>query len=332
MFCHDKDVIHMTSKYSVSLARIIKEHSFRVLYAPCDPQEIYVSMQEVNRPGLILSGYHDYFDSGRIQFLGLAEINYINSLSPEEKQQRLDNYLSRRPVACIITRSLDCPEGFLELAQQYRVPVLTTGDSTSACMSAIISFLGVELAPRITRHGVLVEVYGEGVLILGDSGVGKSETALELIKRGHRLIADDAVEIRKVSSRTLVGSAPDNIRHFIEVRGVGIINARRIFGMGAVKLTEKIDMVVELEQWDKEKVYDRLGLEKNYTSILGIEVPMTVVPVKPGRNLSIIIEAAAMNNRQEKLGYNAARELLHSLGMDDDIAPKQEEIEVWHNF
>ncbi len=321
----------MNSKYSVSLAKIISEQSFEVLYAPCDPKEIYVSMQEVNRPGLILSGYNDYFDPGRIQFLGLAEINYINGLSPQERHFRLDNYLSRQPVVCIITRHLVCPEGFLDLAKQYHVPVLSTKDSTSACMSAIISFLGVELAPRITRHGVLVEVYGEGVLILGDSGVGKSETALELIKRGHRLIADDAVEIRKVSSHTLVGSAPDNIRHFIEVRGVGIINARRIFGMGAVKLTEKIDMVVELEQWDKEKVYDRLGLENEYTSILGIDVPMTVVPVKPGRNLSIIIEAAAMNNRQKKLGYNAARELLHSLGMDEDIAPEKEEIEVWHD-
>jgi len=179
---------------------------------------------------------------------------------------------------------------------------------------------------------VLVEVYGEGVLILGDSGVGKSETALELIKRGHRLIADDAVEIRKVSNKTLVGSAPDNIRHFIELRGVGVLNARRLFGMGAVKITEKIDMVIQLELWDGEKVYDRLGLENEYTDILGIEVPVTTVPVKPGRNLSIIIEAAAMNNRQKKMGYNAARELLHSLGMTDDIIPAKKELEFWHNF
>ena len=181
----------------------------------------------------------------------------------------------------------------------------------------MISYLNVELAPRITRHGVLVEVYGEGVLILGDSGVGKSETAVELIKRGHRLIADDAVEIRKVSAKSLVGSAPENIRHFIELRGIGIINARRIFGMGAVKMTEKIDMVVQLEIWDSSKVYDRMGLDNEYTEILGVSVPITVVPVKPGRNLAVIIEVAAMNNRQKKMGYNAARELLHNLNMEE---------------
>ncbi len=321
----------MASKYSVSLQKMITDHSFSVVYTPRDPAEIMISMQEVNRPGLVLSGYGDYFDAGRVQFLGLTEIEYLRALDDNLRKARLDFYLSHKPVVCIITRSLELPQEFLPLAEKYEVPVLMSKDATSACMSTIISYLGVELAPRITRHGVLVEVYGEGVLILGDSGVGKSETALELIKRGHRLIADDAVEIRKVSSRTLVGSAPDNIRHFIEVRGVGIINARRLFGMGAVKLTEKIDMVVELEHWDSERVYDRLGLETQYTSILGIDVPSTVVPVKPGRNLSIIIEAAAMNNRQRKLGYNAARELLHSLGMDEDISPEKEEIEAWHN-
>ena len=307
----------MASKYSVSLQRIIDEHGFNVIYTPCEPAEIAVTMQEVIRPGFILTGYDDYFDAGRIQFLGLTEIEYLRSLSDEIRAQRLDFYLSHKPVACIITRSLEMPEEFLPLAQKHGVPVLSTKDSTSGCMSAIISFLGVQLAPRITRHGVLVEVYGEGILILGDSGVGKSETALELLKRGHRLIADDAVEIRKVSSKTLVGSAPDNIRHFIEVRGVGIINAQRIFGMGSVKLTEKIDMVVELEPWDSEKAYERLGLDETYTEILGIDVPSHVVPVHPGRNLSVIIEAAAMNNRQKKLGYNAARELLNGLGMEE---------------
>ena len=199
-------------------------------------------------------------------------------------------------------------------------------------MGSLISMLNLELAPRITRHGVLVEVYGEGILILGDSGIGKSELAIELVKRGHRLVADDAVELRKVSNRQIMGTAPDNIRHFIELRGVGIINARRIFGMGAVKMTEKIDMVVQLEPWDNEKVYDRLGLDNEYVEILGINIPLTVVPVKPGRNLSIIIEAAAMNNRQKKMGYNAARELLHSLGMTDDIVPEKKELEVWHDF
>ncbi len=307
----------MASKYSVSLQRIIDEHGFSVVYSPCDPGDIAVTMQEVIRPGFILTGYDDYFDPGRVQFLGLTEIEYLRSLPDDVRAQRLDFYLSHKPVVCIITRSLELPQEFLPLAEKYGVPVLSTKDSTSGCMSAIISFLGVQLAPRITRHGVLVEVYGEGVLIHGDSGVGKSETALELIKRGHRLIADDAVEIRKVSSRTLVGSAPENIRHFIEVRGVGIINAQRIFGMGSVKLTEKIDMVVELEPWDSEKAYERLGLDEQYTEILGIDIPSHVVPVHPGRNLSVIIEAAAMNNRQKKLGYNAARELLNGLGMEE---------------
>ncbi len=320
------------SNYSVSIEKLVNDQSLTVVYTPENTADLYVTSQDVNRPGLMLAGFEDYFDPKRIQFLGLTEIEYIRSLGDDEARETLDRFLSKQPAAVIITRGLDGGKTFLELAEKYKVPVLATSESTSGCMSSTISYLGVELAQRITRHGVLVEVYGEGVLILGDSGVGKSETALELIKRGHRLIADDAVEIRKVSNKTLVGSAPDNIRHFIELRGVGILNARRLFGMGAVKMTEKIDMVVQLELWDGEKVYDRLGLDNEYTDILGIEVPVTIVPVKPGRNLSIIIEAAAMNNRQKKMGYNAARELLHSLGMTDDIIPAKKELEFWHNF
>ncbi len=319
-------------KYSVPLGKIVQELSFEVAYTPKDANDIYVSTQDVNRPGLLLAGYSEYFDPDRIQFLGLAELEFIHGLGAQAARERIKNFMEQRPVAVLITRSLDIPEHMLEFAQEYEVPVLKSSDTTSGCMAAMISFLSVELAQRVTRHGVLVEVSGEGVLILGESGVGKSETALELIKRGHRLIADDAVEIRKVSNRTLVGSAPDNIRHFIELRGVGVLNARRIFGMGAVKLTEKIDMVVQLELWDNDKVYDRLGLDNTYTEILGIRVPVVIVPVKPGRNLSIIIEAAAMNNRQKKLGYNAARELLHKLGMTDDIVPEQNEILEWHDF
>lgn len=320
------------SKYSVSLKKVVEDNSLGVLYAPKPIEDVYVTSQDVNRPGLMLAGYSEYFDPERIQFLGLAEMNYLSSLDEAGTAKSIEQFMQTKPVAVIITRSLDCPDMLREAAEKYSVPILTSPDSTSGCMSTLISYLGVELAKRITRHGVLVEVSGEGVLILGDSGVGKSETALELIKRGHRLIADDAVEIRRVSSKTLVGSAPDNIRHFIELRGVGIINARRIFGMGAVKMTEKIDMVVQLELWDNDKVYDRLGIENEYVEILGINVPLTVVPVKPGRNLSIIIEAAAMNNRQKKMGYNAARELLHSLGMTDDIIPEKQELEVWHDF
>lgn len=204
----------------------------------------------------------------------------------------------------------------LENARKYGVPLLSSKDSTSNVLADLVSLLNVELAPRITRHGVLVEVYGEGLLLVGDSGVGKSETAIELIKRGHRLIADDAVEIRRTSRKALVGQAPDNIRHFIELRGVGIVNARRIFGMGAVKLSEKIDMCINMELWDPTKSYDRMGIDSEYTEILGIRVPVITIPVKPGRNLAIIIETAAMNNRQKKMGYNAAHELLSGLGMD----------------
>lgn len=319
----------MKQKYTVSLEKVIRDHKFEVLYMPKAASDIYISTADVNRPGLLLCGYEEYFDSERIQFIGLTEIEYLKSLPADEGKVKFEKLFEKRPVCVIITRGLDFPESCIEFAKKYQVPVLLTLDQTSRCMSTIISYLNVELAPRITRHGVLLEVSGEGVLILGDSGVGKSETALELIKRGHRLIADDAVEIRRVSEKTLVGSAPDNIRHYIELRGVGIINARRIFGMGAVKLTEKIDMVVQLELWDNKKIYDRLGLEDEMMNILGVDVPVTTVPVKPGRNLSIIIEAAAMNNRQKKMGYNAARELLHSLGMLDDIMPDEKELETW---
>lgn len=321
----------MASKYSVSLEKVVREFSFETLYLPKAASELSVTSQDVNRPGLLLAGKDDYFDSARAQFLGLSEIEFLKTLDKTQQRESLERLTETQPPFILITRNLETPEGLLDLAEKYEVPVLKTGESTSICMSALIAFLGTELAERITRHGVLVEVYGEGVLIVGDSGVGKSETAVELIKRGHRLIADDAVEIRKVSSKTLVGSAPDNIRHFIELRGVGIINARRIFGMGAVKLTEKINMVIQLEPWDSKKVYDRMGLDNDFISIMDIKVPITVVPVKPGRNLAIIIEVAAMNNRQKKMGYNAARELLHHLGMDEG-EPKSEEIEIWQNY
>jgi len=322
----------LISKYHVSVAKIIKDNSFEIIYTPKDPSELYVVTSDVNRPGLILSGYSDFFDSDRIEFLGLAEMEYLKSLSSEEKINSLKNFLSKKPVLLILTRGRDCDEDFLNLVKEYNIPLLRTQMATSTCMSNLISYLNVQLAERITRHGVLVEVAGEGMLILGDSGVGKSETALELIKRGHRLIADDAVEIRRVSERSLIGSAPDNIRHFIELRGVGVINARKTFGMGAVKMTQKIDMIVELEPWESGKAYDRLGLDDETREILGIQIPSMVVPVKPGRNLSIIIETAALNNRLKRTGYNAARELLHGLGMVDDIMPQKEELDIWHNY
>lgn len=322
----------MAFKYSVSLAKILKDNTFEVLHMPKDPAEILISSRDINRPGLLLSGFEEYFDSGRINFLGKTEMGYIESYPEEDRRRKVELFMSKKPACVVVTRSLPCPDELLEFAKKYEVPLLVTNDTTSRSMAALIAYLNVELAERITRHGVFVEVYGEGVLILGDSGVGKSESAVELIKRGHRLIADDAVEIKKTGSKTIVGSAPDNIRHFIELRGIGIINARRIFGMGAVKLAEKIDMVIQLEPWDSEKVYDRMGMDNEYTEILDVKVPYTVIPVKPGRNLAVIIEVAAMNNRQKKMGYNAARELMHNLGMTDDIMPQEDEIKMWGNF
>ena len=318
--------------YAVSLDKLVRDNGYEFIYAPREAAQSSVCSKEVNRPGLALAGYTAHFDASRVQVIGYTEMQYLAQQEEAKRVKRLKTFFGLRPCAVLITRNLECPAEMLKLAQRCEVPLLRASESTSGCMAALISYLGVELAERVTRHGVLVEVYGQGVLILGQSGAGKSETAVELIKRGHRLVADDAVEIRKVSDKTLVGSAPDNIRHFIELRGIGIINARRIFGMGAVKLTEKIDMVIQLEPWDNEKVYDRLGLDEEYVEILGIRVPVDVVPVKPGRNLSIIVEAAAMNNRQKMMGYNAARELLHSLGMEDDVVPEQRELDIWHDL
>ncbi len=322
----------MAKTYSVSLEKMIKDNGLEILYVPNDPSVIFISSRDVNRPGLMLAGHDRFFDPKRVQFLGLGEYGYLNSLTDAEKTESFKRLLEAKPSCVIITRGLEPMPEMLEQAKIYEVPVLRTNESTSSCMSTLIAYLGVELAERITRHGVLVEVYGEGILIIGDSGVGKSETAVELINRGHRLIADDAVEIRRVSSKSLVGSAPDNIRHFIELRGVGIINARNIFGIGAVKMTERINMIIKLETWNENKVYDRLGLEDEYMTVLGINIPVTTVPVTPGRNLAIIIETAAMNNRQKRMGYSAAKELMQSLGMDvdedDGAAPNI--LEEWH--
>ena len=308
----------MAAKFSVSMSKLVNNFNLELIYKPEGQEEILIYSADVNRPGLELAGYMDYFDGSRIQIMGKIEISYLEKMDKEQRAKALDTFLSRRPPVLIISRSLDIPEEVMNAAKKYEVAIYRTADGTSEFMSGLISLLSVELAPRITRHGVLVEVYGEGILLLGESGIGKSETAIELVKRGHRLIADDAVEIRRVSKRTLVGSSPENIRHFLEMRGVGIINARRLFGMGAVKMTEKIDTVINLEVWDQNKVYDRMGMENTYTEILGIQVPALTIPVKPGRNLAIIIEVAAMNNRQKKMGYNAAEELLARLGMTTD--------------
>ncbi|MBO7217685.1 MAG: HPr(Ser) kinase/phosphatase [Clostridia bacterium] len=317
----------MAAEYSVDLARIIKEFSLEAIYLPASPEEILITNNDVNRPGLQLGGYYEFFDNTRIQIIGRSEESFIKHFKIEKYFELVDEFFSKKPAAVIISRSMTL-EGFPEAAEKYGVPLLRTEEATSAFMATLIAFLNLSLAPRITRHGVLIEVYGEGILLLGESGVGKSETAIELVKRGHRLIADDAVEIRRVSNKSLVGAAPSNIRHFIELRGIGIVNVSRIFGVGAVKLTEKIDFVINIEPWDADKVYDRMGLEEQTTEILGLSIPSVTIPVKPGRNLAVIIEVAAMNNRQKKLGYNAAADLLGRLGMAGEIEPnKNEEVE-----
>lgn len=320
----------MAQEYSVSLEKIIDFHKLEVVYLPKPADEILITTSEINRPGIVLTGYIDYFDPLRIQILGWTELGFMQNMSDEERDCALGYWLSLKPAAAVITRGLDIPNYFIEACKKYEVPLLKTEEETSPFLAALIAYLNKELAPRITRHGVLVEVYGEGVLITGESGAGKSEAAIELIKRGHRLIADDAVEIRKISDKTLRGNSPSNIRHFVELRGIGIIDARRIFGMGAVKPSEKIDMVIQLEAWDSTKAYDRLGLDNEYANILGVRVPAITVPITPGRNLAVIVETAAMNNRQKKMGYNAAKDLMINLGMEE-VNPEDREVEIWQN-
>lgn len=308
----------ITREFSFPLKKMIDEMKLEVLYMPENGENSLISNNDTNRPGLQLAGFYDYFDNKRVQVMGKMEHAYLEGMESEKRKKRLEDLLSYRFPALIITRSLDVFPEMMELAPNYEIPILRTDESTTVFISKLMAFLNLQLAPRITRHGVLIEIYGEGVMIMGESGVGKSETAVELIKRGHRLIADDAVEIRKASNITLVGSSPDNIRHFLELRGIGIVNARQLFGIGSVKMTEKIDMVVEMELWNPEKTYDRMGVDTHYMTILGVKVPLLNIPVKPGRNLAVILEVAAMNNRQKKMGYNAAKDLLRQLGMDSD--------------
>ena len=306
----------MAGKFTVSLGKIIDEFHLETIYMPKDPAEILIDENDVTRPGLQLMGFYEYFNPERMQIIGKMEFAYLSTIDEETRTQRLDALMSRHIPALIIARELPYFSEMLDLAKKYEVPLLRSKESTSNFISGLIAFLNLNLAPRITRHGVLIEIYGEGVFITGESGVGKSETAIELVKRGHRLVADDAVEIRKVSNISRVGSSPDNIRHFLELRGIGIINARRLFGIGAVKNTEKIELIVEMEQWNPEKIYDRMGVDTQFATILGVKIPMLTIPVKPGRNLAVILEVAAMNNRQKKMGYNAAAELLDQLGLD----------------
>ena len=321
----------MSVEFSVPLSQIAEALNLTEVYVAENYKETNISTVEINRPGLELTGYLEFFDNKRIQVLGNTEFSYLGRYGPEAQKMVIDSIFSFGPPAVIICRDIEPSNAILESAKLHKVSIFSTPQSTSDLTASLVQYLNKELAPRITRHGVLVEVYGEGCLLTGDSGVGKSETAIELIKRGHRLVADDAVEIRRTAQTTLYGQSPENIRPFIELRGIGIINARKLFGMGAIKLQEKIDMVINLEQWDSAKVYDRMGLDNEYMKILGVEVPTLTIPVKPGRNLAVIIEVAAMNNRQKKMGYNAARELLKNLGMAvEDLPPSPKVIvDTW---
>ena len=295
--------------YSISLDKLVKEHRFEEIYMPVPSNQIMITNREVNRPGLALAGFLTVFEPTRIQVIGRAEMQYLYEIGADLRDARLDAFFAQKPVAVIVTTGFEIGEEILSPAKKHEVPVLRTAEKTSPMMATLIASLNTHLANRITQHGVLVEVYGEGVLILGDSGIGKSETAIALVERGHRLIADDAVEIKRVSAQTLVGSAPDLIRHYVELRGIGIIDVRRIYGMGAVKMSEKIDLVIHLEPWIEGKMYDRFGLSEETYNILGIDIPSITVPVRPGRSLPIILEIAAMNHRQKKMGYNTAEEL-----------------------
>lgn len=298
---------------SLKLSYLVEKLGLKTVYVPgggsenCDDIDIITS--EVNRPGLALTGYFTDFEKDRLQLMGNAEHGYLESLTPDDRKAKVDALFSRKFPALIICQGIEAIPEITESAKKYEIPLLGTEEPTSNVMSSVISLLSVKLAPQVTRHGVLVEVYGEGILMLGESGVGKSEAAMELLKRGHRLVADDAVEIKRVSNRTLVGTSPEIIRHLIELRGIGIVDVRQIFGMGAVKESEKIDLVLSLENWSQDTKYDRFGLEYEQYDILGLQVPMITIPIKPGRNLAVIIEVAAINNRLKRLGYNAAAEL-----------------------
>ena len=294
---------------SVSIESVIEKMSLKNLTPEVDISKRKIGQPDINRPALQLAGYFEHNEATRLQIIGFVEYSYMESMPEDKKREVYPKILSEKTPCVIFCRDLQPDELFKEIAVKNNVPLLLTEKSTSAFMSEIIRWLNVKLAPCISVHGVLVDVYGEGVLITGESGIGKSEAALELIKRGHRLVSDDVVEIRKVSDETLVGSAPDITRHFIELRGIGIIDVKTLFGVSSVLDTTNINLVIRLEEWDKEKKYDRLGLEESYTEYLGNKVVCHNIPIRPGRSLAIICECAAVNHRQKKMGYNAAQEL-----------------------
>lgn len=296
-------------QYSVSVGEIIDQFELEELFMPADGRDIPVLRADLNRPGLALAGFTDYFDNKRMLLMSRSEMAYLRTLEPELRRARVSNMFSRRPPGVLVARGVAPLPELMEPAQQYNVPVLRSYESSTTLTSKVFEYLSIMLAPRVLVHGGLMEVYGWGTLILGESGIGKSETAVELIKRGHRLVADDAVEIKRLPDGGLQGTSPASIRHFIEIRGIGVLDVRRLFGMSAVKLQENVLLVVQLELWDDHKTYDRLGLEDEYYEILDVKIPTITVPVRPGRNLATIIEVAAMNARMKMMGYNSAEEL-----------------------
>ena len=302
--------------HSVRLNKIVKEFSLEKLYYLDEHDNVSINTTDINRPGLQLAGFFEYFGPDRIQIIGKVEMTYLEQLDSEQRYKSLLSLFSTGVPCVVLARGMEPFAEMFKVAEECKVPFLRTEDVTSRFSSNLIAYLNVELAPMETMHGELIEVYGEGVLLLGESGVGKSETALELVKRGHRLVADDLVEVRKVSNKTLVGTAPEIIRHFIEIRGIGILDVKYLYGVGSVKMTENINLVINMELWNSQKHYERLGTEELTTEILGINVPSLTIPVRPGRNLAIIIEVAAMNNRQKKMGYNAAQAFTQKISND----------------
>jgi Serine kinase of the HPr protein, regulates carbohydrate metabolism len=306
----------------LKISEFVKLFSLEVLNRGSDYEEALLTITDVNRPGLQFHDFYDYFDPRRIQVIGKAEVMYLKGLTPEARKKCFDDLFLYDIPALVIARNLDCFPECLQSAQEHEKTLLRTEETTVDFTSHTIEYLNRGLAPSVTRHGVLMDVYGEGVMITGDSGIGKSETAIELVMRGHRLVADDAVEIRRVSNE-LIGTAPEVIRHYIELRGIGVIDVRQLFGMRAIKTEAPIDLVVQLEQWDSEKVYDRLGLEDHYTDIMDLQIPCVTIPVRPGRNLASIVEVAAMNNRHRRYGYNAAEELARRVDLRADEGSRQ---------
>ena len=292
-------------KETIKLSSMVEHFGLQILHKGKDYDKVLIGIKDVNRPGLQFVGFFDYFDPRRLQIIGMAETKMLEQMTSEQRTKSFDALFSYDIPALVISRDLDCYPECMAMAEKHGRTLLETSDTTVVFTSKVIDYLNHELASTITRHGVLLDIYGEGVLIIGDSGIGKSETAIELVKRGHRLVADDAVEIRRVSDQ-LMGRAPELIRHYIELRGIGVIDLQQLFGMGAVKLETQIDLVVEMERWDEDKFYDRLGLDEQKMNILGVELPMLTIPVQPGRNLAVIVEVGAMNNRHKKYGFNSA--------------------------